>query len=401
MTKRGKKIIRYSTCFKLQVVEEIEKNGLSVEDCRRKYGIGGGQTIQEWIKKLGKHHLLNKVVRVETRGELDELKRLRAENKALKEAYAELALNHKCSEKVIEVADEMFNLDLKKKYEHELSVYFKEEEAVSRLCLYFGISRQAYYKSNNQMVKSALKTGIVVDMVQKVRRQMPRLGGKKLYHLLGKDLRQVGSIGRDKFFDILRDNDLLVVPKRSYTRTTQSYHRFYKWTNLVRDMQVTRSNQVWVSDITYLRTLKGFVYLFLITDLYSRKIVGWSLSRSLAIKGAMEALRMALRGRKDKALPLTHHSDRGIQYCSTDYVRMLQKANVQISMTEENHCYENSTAERVNGILKDEFYLDHTFHDYLQALKAVRSSVEIYNNKRPHWALNLLTPEQVHASKVA
>jgi len=113
MTKRGKKIIQYSTCFKLQVVEEIEKNGLSVEDCRRKYGIGGGQTIQEWLKKLGKHHLLNKVVRVETRDELDELKRLRAENKALKEAYAELALNHKCPEKVIEVADEMFNLDLK------------------------------------------------------------------------------------------------------------------------------------------------------------------------------------------------------------------------------------------------------------------------------------------------
>ncbi len=190
---------------------------------------------------------------METREELDELKRLRAENKALKEAYAELALNHKCSEKVIEVADEMFNLDFKKKYEHELSVYFKEEEAVSRLCLYFGISRQAYYKSNSQMVKSVLKTGVVVDMVQKVRRQTPRLGGKKLYHLLGGDLHQVGSIGRDKFFDILRDNDLLVVPKRSYTRTTQSYHRFYKWTNQVRDMQVTRSNQVWVSDITYLR----------------------------------------------------------------------------------------------------------------------------------------------------
>ena len=272
---------------------------------------------------------------------------------------------------------------------------------MSCLCLYFGISRQAYYKSNSQMVKLALRTGLVVDMVQKVRRQMPRLGGKKLYHLLGSDLRQMGSIGRDKFFDILRDNDLLVVPKRSYTRTTQSYHRFYKWTNLVRDMQVTHPNQVWVSDITYLRTLNGFVYLFLITDLYSRKIVGWSLSRSLAIEGAMEALRMALHSRKDKSLPLTHHSDRGIQYCSTDYVRMLQKANVQISMTQENHCYENSTAERVNGILKDEFYLDNTFHDYLQTLKTVRSSVEIYNNKRPHWALNLLTPEQVHSSNVA
>lgn len=272
---------------------------------------------------------------------------------------------------------------------------------MSCLSLYFSISRQAYYKSTKRVINNELKTGIVVDMVQDIRRQMPRLGGRKLYHLLGDDLQKVGKIGRDKFFDILRDNDLLVAPKRSYTRTTHSYHRFYKWKNQVRRMQVTHSNQVWVSDITYLRTLEGFVYLFLITDLYSRKIVGWSLSRSLAIEGAMEALRMALRSRKDKNLPLTHHSDRGNQYCSTVYVGLLQKANVQISMTEENHCYENSTAERVNGILKDEFYLDNTFHDYLQTLQAVRSSVDIYNKKRPYWALNLLTPEQVHSQKAA
>lgn len=125
MTKTRKKTIRYSACFKLQVVEEIEKNGFSLEECRRKYGIGGSETIQRWLKQFGKPHLLNKVVRVETRDELDELQRLRVENKALKQAYAELALNHKCSEKVIEVADEMFDLDLKKKYEHELSVYLK------------------------------------------------------------------------------------------------------------------------------------------------------------------------------------------------------------------------------------------------------------------------------------
>ena len=128
MTKIDRKVIRYSNCFKLQVVEDIETNGLSIEDCRRKYGIRGTSTIQGWLKNFGKHHLLNKVIRVETRDELDELNRLRAENKALKEAYAELALNHKCSEKVIEVADEMFNLDLKKKYEHELSVYFRRKK---------------------------------------------------------------------------------------------------------------------------------------------------------------------------------------------------------------------------------------------------------------------------------
>ena len=127
MIKRDRKVIRYSNCFKLQVVEDIETNGLSIEDCRRKYGIRGTSTIQGWLKNFSKNHLLNKVIRVETRDELDELNRLRAENKALKEAYAELALNHKCSEKVIEVADEMFNLDLKKKYERELSVYLRRK----------------------------------------------------------------------------------------------------------------------------------------------------------------------------------------------------------------------------------------------------------------------------------
>jgi transposase-like protein len=128
MTKVQKTTKRYSDCFKLQVVEEIEKNGLTMEDCRRKYGITGGDTIHKWLRKYGKHHLLNKIVRVETREEIDELKRLRAENKALKEAYAELALHHKCSEKVIEVADELFDMDLKKKYEQELSLYFKKKK---------------------------------------------------------------------------------------------------------------------------------------------------------------------------------------------------------------------------------------------------------------------------------
>ena len=128
MTKVQKTTKRYSDCFKLQVVEEIENNGLTMEDCRRKYGITGGDTIHKWLRKYGKHHLLNKIVRVETREEIDELKRLRAENKALKEAYAELALHHKCSEKVIEVADELFNMDLKKKYEQELSIYFKKKK---------------------------------------------------------------------------------------------------------------------------------------------------------------------------------------------------------------------------------------------------------------------------------
>ena len=230
---------------------------------------------------------------------------------------------------------------------------------------------------------------------------MPRLGGKKLYYILKEDLQRIGKIGRDKFFDILRRNDLLVERKRSYTKTTDSYHRFHKWKNLLKDVDLTGSNQAWGSDITYLRTINGFVYLFLITDLYSRKIVGWSLSRSLSIEGGIEALKKALSSWKDKSVALIHHSDRGIQYCSKDYVKRLQKAGISISMTEENHCYENAKAERVNGILKDEFYLNATFNNIEQAEKAVRSAIRIYNEHRPHWSLKLKTPSQVHEQKAA
>lgn len=265
------------------------------------------------------------------------------------------------------------------------------------MCNYFQISRQAFYKSKKQEHRKEFEESIVIDMILQVRRYLPRLGGKKLYHQLEKDLSVLGNIGRDKFFDILRRNDLLVKRKKSYTKTTNSFHRFRKWKNQIKDLTLTRPNQVWVSDITYIRTVEGFVYLFLITDLYSRKIVGWSLSHSLSIEGGIAALKMALKSRRDKSKSLIHHSDRGVQYCSSDYVEELQNAKVQISMTEENHCYENAVAERVNGILKDEFYLDATFNGYKQAAVAVGSGISSYNEKRPHWSLKLRTPSQVHS----
>lgn len=261
---------------------------------------------------------------------------------------------------------------------------------------YFGISRQAFYQGQKRMIKAEIEENLVVEMVQQKRRDLPRLGGKKLYFLLKEDLSELGNVGRDKFLSILRDNDLLVGRKKSYTKTTNSFHRFRKWKNLIKDLELIRPNQVWVSDITYIRTLGGFVYLFLITDLYSRKIVGWSLSHSLSIEGGIEALKMALRNRKDKSQSLIHHSDRGVQYCSKDYVDILQENEIDISMTEENHCYENAVAERVNGILKDEFFLDATFNNFEQALSAVRSGIRNYNEKRPHWSLNLRTPSQAH-----
>jgi transposase InsO family protein len=237
---------------------------------------------------------------------------------------------------------------------------------------------------------------MIVRLVQKERRWQPRIGGKKLYKLLKEDLSQMeGSMGRDKFFDLLGRHDLLVKRKRKYVRTTDSWHFYHKYKNKLKERQITKANQAYVSDITYLRTRNGFVYLFLQTDVYSRMITGWHLSDSLAIDGAIAALKMTLR-----QCPVTdnviHHSDRGIQYCCKEYVRLLKKNKMIISMTEENHCYENSMAERVNGILKQDFLLDAEFADKQSALKATQQAIKTYNTRRPHWSLNLSTPLKIH-----
>lgn len=234
-------------------------------------------------------------------------------------------------------------------------------------------------------------------MVQEVRRIHPRIGGKKLYGLLEADLKQMeGTTGRDKFFDILGRNKLLVKRRRKYVKTTDSWHHFHKYKNKLKDKLLTGSNQAYASDITYLRTRNGFVYLFLQTDVYSRMITGWDLSDSLSIEGAVKALKMTLKQCGGKTKGVIHHSDRGIQYCCKEYVKLLQDHKMEISMTQENHCYENAMAERVNGILKQEYLLDETFADKASAVKSVKEAVDSYNNHRPHWSLNLLTPRQVH-----
>ena len=191
---------------------------------------------------------------------------------------------------------------------------------------------------------------------------------------------------------------LLVKRKKRYCVTTDSKHGFEVHKNLKKDMELARSNECWVADITYIRTDSGFVYLSLLTDAYSRKIVGWNLNRSLAVEGAYGALGMALKQRKDSSKPLIHHSDRGIQYCCKKYTKKLKKSNIGISMTEENHCYENGLAERVNGILKQEFMLDATFKNYKSAYRAVKEAIKIYNDDRPHLSLNMQTPSMVHST---
>jgi transposase InsO family protein len=264
------------------------------------------------------------------------------------------------------------------------------------LCFLAGLSRWGYYKSLKNSDKQDAEEARLVEMVQDVRRSMPRLGGRKLYHLLSEQLNSlVRKPGRDKFFDFLKRYGLLVKRKRKNAYTTQSHHHFYKYSNRLKSKQLTAPNQAYVSDITYLRTRQGFVYLFVQTDAFSRLITGWHLSKSLSIEGAVRALKMTLKQCPAPA-GVIHHSDRGIQYCSKAYVKELQSRGMEISMTEENHCYENAIAERINGILKQEFLLDTEFKDFSTAYRAVKQAVHAYNVKRPHYALNLCTPQKVH-----
>jgi transposase InsO family protein len=234
--------------------------------------------------------------------------------------------------------------------------------------------------------------------IRGIRQRQPRVGGRKLQRMINEELRREGiEIGRDRMFDLLRENKLLVEPKRRYARTTQSRHRFKTYKNLIRDIEVIKREQVFVSDITYIETMEGYCYLSLITDLYTRKIVGYSLSKDLTIEGNIKSLKMALRG-VNNTEGLIHHSDRGIQYCSKGYVEILERHKIQISMTEENHIYENAKAERLNGILKDELMLGEKIVSYEVAERLVKEAVEIYNGERLHMALGYITPAQKYAA---
>jgi len=267
--------------------------------------------------------------------------------------------------------------------------------SIGKICNCFGQHRDAFYKFKKRYTQRKAEEMQIVKLVEEQRKEQPRVGTRKLQELISPSLEQAEiKVGRDGLFRILREHHMLVGRKKTTFKTTNSYHRFHKYSNLIKDMKVTAPNQVWVSDITYIRTVKGFCYLALITDMYSRKIVGYDISDTLELSGCLRALQKALRHARS-AVGLVHHSDRGIQYCSHQYVNELTKRKIRISMTEENHCYENAIAERVNGILKDEFYLDQCFFNTNHACKATKSAISIYNNKRIHLSLGYKTPNMV------
>ena len=259
----------------------------------------------------------------------------------------------------------------------------------------FGLKRDALYKYKRRADKRLKQEQQIIEIVKKRRKSLPREGVRKLERSLDDQFNKANlKVGRDTLFNVLRKHNMLTLRKKYSSRTTNSLHRFYKYKNIIKDVEVTRPNQVWASDITYIRTVKGFCYLALITDMYSRKIVGHDLSDSLELNGCVRALQKALYQAKSFK-GLIHHSDRGIQYCSTEYTNLLQKNNCMISMTQNSDPYENAIAERVNGILKTELISSY-YKDPVEASQHIARCITIYNYRRRHSSLNWQVPEEVH-----
>lgn len=280
------------------------------------------------------------------------------------------------------------------------SVY--PEVGLGTWCGLFGKSRQAYYERRWHVERRALQRGLILDLVRQERKKVPGEGARKLLFVLKPLLALHGiQIGRDRFLALLRQENLLIHTRPRRARTTDSKHWLRKYPNLAKDVVVEQAEQLWVSDITYIRLRDCFAYLILITDAYSRRIMGYEFSLSLDAAFCVMALRQALQARQFPERALMHHSDRGVQYCSAIYVEVLQQHHIQISMTQNGDPYENALAERMNGILKVEFGLDATFDSFEQAEEIIRQSIHHYNSSRPHASCNYLTPQQAHQQQGA
>lgn len=267
---------------------------------------------------------------------------------------------------------------------------------IAVLCRLFGKTRHAYYDYLWRKESTLVKEDIILQEVAAIRRDLPRLGTRKLHHVLqGKLVSHKISFGRDYLFDLLSEHKLLVRQRKRKAMTTDSRHWMRKYGNLVKGLVVTRPEQVWVSDITYIRLTNQWGYLSLITDAYSRKIMGYSFRQDLAAEGCIDALKMAINNRLFNG-NVIHHSDRGSQYCSHQYVSLLLKNNMAISMTENGDPYENAIAERVNGIMKTEFSLHFSTLGFESTCEHIAKSIDSYNGIRPHASCDYMTPDQAH-----
>jgi transposase InsO family protein len=271
---------------------------------------------------------------------------------------------------------------------------------VKGLCALFGKTRHALYDHQWRRSREIFTDDIILKCVKDLREQLPRLGTRKLLYKIEPLLQAHGiKVGRDYLFDLLGRHRLLIRQRKRKIITTDSRHWMHKYDNLIKDLDCHRPEQIWVSDITYMRMGNQWGYLSLITDAYSRKIMGYCLRTDMLAAGPIEALKMAINNRRYKDQPLIHHSDRGSQYCSENYVQVLKGNNISISMTQNGDPYENALAERMNGILKTEFNLYGSQYGFEQTYQTVKESIAAYNSLRPHSSCDYLTPDQAHQLK--
>ncbi len=273
---------------------------------------------------------------------------------------------------------------------------------IAGLCRRANMSRQNYYAIRKIRFRDAIDKDFILFLIRNERKVQPRIGVRKLHKIIENDLiKHNVSIGRDRLFELLRGESMLIKKKKAFIpKTTNSTGNLKYYINLLKLYEPTAPNHIWVSDITYIRTDEGFVYAALITDLFSRKIVGAHIGDTLEVEGVLQALNIAIKALPKNKFPI-HHSDRGSQYYSHKYTKKLKKRGLSISLTGDNHCYENAVAERVNGILKDEYNLDMNFKCKKDAYRAMLNAVEIYNTRRPHMSLNYQIPNKVHMGDVA
>jgi transposase InsO family protein len=271
---------------------------------------------------------------------------------------------------------------------------------LAKLCGWFGITRQAYYQNNWVGISTTFVEELVIQQVKDIRKNHQRIGTRKLYEMMQPFMLEHNvKMGRDSLFNLLSANQLLVRKRKRRIQTTNSYHWLRKYPNLIREFVPTAPNQLWVSDITYWKLKVNPVYISFITDAFSHKIVGYYVAETLEAIESIQALKMALSGLGPEShFHLIHHSDRGVQYCSHAYVKLLLEYKIEISMTENGDPLENAIAERVNGIIKDEYLGNYAVQNIQEAKELLKAVVELYNSERPHMSISNLTPNQIHHS---
>jgi len=319
-------------------------------------------------------------------------------SKSLEKENEDLRLQLEMYKRMIALAEKEYKISIEKKPDTQVIQEMKDNYpgiSLVRFCRLLGVTRQSYYQHFWQKELVSTEEELIIDKVVEIRRSHRHMGTRKLYEKLQPFiLEHQIKMGRDALFDVLASNNLLVRRKKRSVSTTNSFHRYKKYPNLIKGFKPTSPNQLWVSDITYWKIKMGF------TDAYSKMIIGYHVAQNMEAVQTAQALRMALSTSSPELYGLTHHSDRGSQYCSEIYVNLLKQAGVHISMTQSGDPLENAIAERINGIIKEEYLNDYQVDDIAQARELLQKVVELYNEQRPHQSIGYLTPQYVHQNNI-